>query len=86
LQPINDYVKVLILQFEELYQELPFVDLKEQAKNLKHRLIAGYVKTQKQLLLKKMQTTSDEKELRKIIRQVDKLNKVLKLSVDNDRE
>jgi DNA primase len=39
LQPISDYVKILMLQFEELYSNLPLADLKEQAAQLKHRLI-----------------------------------------------
>ncbi|HLG91148.1 MAG TPA: DNA primase [Candidatus Saccharimonadales bacterium] len=77
LQQISDYVKILVLQFEELYQDLPLDDLKEQAQNLKHRLIAGYVKIQKRELADKMREISDEKEVRKMIRKVDDLNKLI---------
>ena len=77
LQQISDYVKILVLQFEELYQDLPLDDLKEQAQNLKHRLVAGYVKIQKRQLVTEMQATSDEKKLQNMMRQVDKLNKLI---------
>jgi DNA primase len=77
LQQISDYVKVLVLQFEELYQDLSFEELKEQAGRLKHRLVAGYVKIQKRQLMAKMQAISDEKELKKLIQKVDKLNKLM---------
>ncbi|MEX1059195.1 MAG: DNA primase [Candidatus Saccharimonadales bacterium] len=77
LQQISDYVKVLVLQFEELYQDLPLDDLKEQAQNLKHRLVAGYVKIQKRQLVAEMQATSDEKKLQQLMTKVDKLNKLI---------
>jgi hypothetical protein len=77
LQQISDYVKILVLQFEELYQELPLEDLKEQVQSLKRRLIAGYVKIQKRQLAAEMSATSDEKKLQQMITQVDKLNKLI---------
>jgi DNA primase len=77
LQQISDYVKILVLQFEELYQELPLEELKEQVQSLKRRLIAGYVKIQKRQLAAAMNSTSDEKKLRQMITQVDKLNKLI---------
>ena len=77
LQQISDYVKILVLQFEELYQELPLEDLREQVLSLKRRLIAGYVKIQKRQLAADMSATSDEKKLKEMITQVDKLNKLI---------
>lgn len=77
LQQISDYVKVLVLQFEELYEHLPLVELEEEARRLRHRLIAGYVKIQKRELISQMQAISNEQELKKIIQKVDKLNKLL---------
>jgi DNA primase len=77
LQQISDYVKILVLQFEELYQELSLEDLKEQVLSLKRRLIAGYVKIQKRQLAAQMSATSDEKKLQRMITQVDKLNKLI---------
>ncbi|HSX18420.1 MAG TPA: DNA primase [Candidatus Saccharimonadales bacterium] len=78
VQSLQDYVKILVLQFEELYQDLPLEDLKEQAQNLKNRLIARYVKTQKQQLSVAMQSASDEKELEKLINKADKLNELIR--------
>ena len=77
LQQISDYVKILVLQFEELYQDLPLEELKEQARNLRHRLIAGYVKIQKRQLAAEMSSTDDEKKLQRMIARVDKLNKLI---------
>ncbi len=78
LQQIGDYIKILVLQFEELYQDLPVNDLKEQAQNLKHRIIAAYVKKQKQHLVEAMRGTDDEKKLQTIIKQVDRLNTLIR--------
>jgi DNA primase len=78
LQPHADYVKIITLQFEELYQDLPLEDLREQAENLKRRLIDRFVKMQKQLLAQKMQTVSDEAELRQLVAKADKLNQLIK--------
>ncbi len=69
-----DYVKILALQFEELYQDLPADDLRELANNLKHRLLLRYTKKRKQDLAKKMSETTDADELNKLMRQADKLN------------
>lgn len=77
LQEISDYVKILVLQFEELYQDLSVEDLKEQAQNLKRRLITRYVKTQKQRLSAAMKSAADEKELKKLIQKVDQLNALI---------
>ena len=79
LQKDSDYVKILILQFEEIYQDLPLADLEEQAVNLKHRLIDRYVKIQKHQLAKAMQVAESETQLRELMRKADKLNQLIKL-------
>lgn len=76
LQQISDYVKILVLQYEELYQDLELEELEQQAQNLQHRLIERYVNTQKQRLAKEMQS-ADEKQIKELIKQADKLNKLL---------
>lgn len=76
LQAIGNYVKIIALQFEELYQDLSIQDLTEQAANLKHRLIERYVKTENTKLAEQM-PTANEKELQKLMQKVDKLNKLL---------
>jgi DNA primase len=78
LQPVSDYVKILSLQFEELYADLPLADLEEQAAQLKHRLIDRYVKIQKHQLAVAMQATTDEKELNQLAQKADKLNELIK--------
>lgn len=78
LQPLADYVKILSLQFEELYQSLPSDDLAEQAAGLKKRLIEKYIKIAKSRLAEAMHKTSDEQELDRLLRKVDKLNKLIK--------
>jgi len=78
LQPISDYVKIIMLQFEELYQDLPPADLEEQAAQLKHRLIDRYVKIQKHQLAVAMDEAKDDKELNTLVSQADKLNELIK--------
>lgn len=78
LQQQGDYVKIVALQFEELYASLAYEDLREQAINLKRRLIDRSAKMQKRILVEAMQATTDEKELAKLSRQADKLNELIK--------
>lgn len=78
LQEVADYVKIIVLQFEELYQDLPYEDLKEQVEMLKRRLINRHVKLQKHLLATQMKSTTDEKHLRKLLEKADKLNELIK--------
>ncbi len=73
----TDYVKILGLQFEELYSELPLTDLQEQAAGLKRRLIDRYVKIQKHQIALSMQDTADEAKTRKLIDQANKLNQLI---------
>lgn len=80
LQAVSDYVKILVLQYEELYQELSLGDLKEQALQLKKRLIGRYVKTQKKMLVAAMQDAKNEDKVEKLLKEVDKLNKLMVVS------
>ena len=78
LQEVSDYVKIIGLQFEELYQDLPLGDLQELAANLKQRIIVRYAKNEKAELMAKMQATDDEKKLHQLMNKVDVLNKLIK--------
>ncbi len=82
LLDIADYVKIIALQFEELYQDLSASDLAEQAAHLKHRLIERYVKTEKAKLMAQMQATDDEKKLHDLMQRVDKFNTLIKTKVE----
>ncbi len=79
LQGIADYVKIIALQFEELYKDLPVKDLQEQAARLRHRLIERYVNIQKTELAEQMQDTTDEIQLQKLMRKANQLNTLIKL-------
>lgn len=77
LRESADYVKIIMLQFEELYENLPYKELEEQATHLKNRLINQYVKIQKHILADAMDE-ADGKQVEKLIKQVDKLNQLIK--------
>ncbi len=77
LQANGDYVKIIMLQFEELYQDLPPSDLEEQAAQLKHRLIDRYVKIQKHKLAIAMERAKDDNELNSLMQKADKLNELI---------
>jgi DNA primase len=78
LQQISDYVKIITLQFEELYSDLESADLQEQARNLKHRIIREYVKIQKHRLAIVMSQSESESELAELMNKANKLNELMK--------
>jgi DNA primase len=78
LQQIGDYVKIITLQFEELYQNMSLDDLREQAINLRRRLIDRYVKIQKHKLAQAMQAAGTEEEIKVLVQKADKLNELIK--------
>ncbi|MBI5906879.1 DNA primase [Candidatus Saccharibacteria bacterium] len=79
LQGVSDYVKIITLQFEELYKSLAVADLGQEAVKLRRRLIGDYVKTQKHRLAVAMNQTNDEKELADLMSKANKLNDLIKI-------
>ncbi|MDQ5971975.1 MAG: primase [Patescibacteria group bacterium] len=79
LSDLQDYVKVLGVIFEELYQNLETSELREEATRLQVRLIEQYVKSQKQPLTAALQTV-DDKQADAILKQVKALDALLKQS------
>lgn len=77
LQPVSDYVKIIMLQFEELYKDLPPIDLADQAAQLKHRLLDRYVKIEKEKLADQMKA-ADGTALDDLVKRADKLNTLIK--------
>lgn len=77
LQTISDYVKIVSLQFEELYQDLSPDELREVIARLKKRLIKTYVQKQNVRLANAMHT-SNERETKKMLQEVQKLNRLIK--------
>ncbi len=80
LQSVADYVKILILQYEELYAGLEPLELHYEASRLQSQLIQHYVKIQKQGLASRLHQVDEAKtsELLEEVRQLDKLLKTNK--------
>jgi len=59
LREIADYVKILGLQFEELYQGIELLELRNEAARLQTRVIEQYVKSKKAPLIEAMRTAEE---------------------------
>ncbi len=77
LREIADYVKILSLQYEELYQDLGLLELRNEATRLQVRLIERYVKTQKKALTEAL-LTSDETQTAGLLEKARALDELLK--------
>ncbi len=77
LRPLKEYVKILGLQYEELYQGLEFSELKYEATRLQARLVETFVKTQKQTLARAM-SEADEAETLRLLAKAKELDQLLK--------
>ena len=78
LLEIGEYVKILELQFEELYKALDLVELRDEAHRLKHRLVERYVAHKKQQLMAALDEAQDEATESTLLTQVNDLNALLK--------
>ena len=72
----QDYVKMLMLQYEALYQNLDETELDYESKRLQDRLITKYVKHQKDTLSSAMQN-ADSEEIQKLLNQAKNLDILL---------
>lgn len=77
VQSLQDYVNILVLQYEELYQGLELIELQYEAARLQARLVEQYVKTEKQKLAIKLED-ADEPTTRTLLEQVKQLDLLLK--------
>lgn len=77
LQSISDYVKILSLQFEELYGEIETTELQYEAARLRATVIDHFVKKQNQIIRKKLAGAS-EAEATELLARVNKLNQLLR--------
>jgi DNA primase len=77
LRDIGDYVKILRLQYEELYQDLEITELQYEATRMQVRLIDQYVKAQKTVLAETMRT-ADEATMPGLLKQAKELDQLLK--------
>ncbi len=77
LQPFADYVKMLLLQHEAMYQDLDEIELQYEIARLQVRLIEQYVKTKKSQLAAEMKD-ADEATVHSLLEQARTLDKLLK--------
>jgi len=77
LRPIADYVKILGLHYEELYQGLEFMELQNEVARLQVHLIDRYVKMQKQHITAQL-ADADENKTVTLLTQVKELDRLLK--------
>ncbi len=77
LHDISDYVKILSLQFEELYQGIELLELRNEAARLQARVIEHYVKTMKGPLIEAMRT-AEEPERTRLLSEARGLDELLK--------
>lgn len=77
LREVEEYVKILQLQFEELYKDLDLIELRDEAKRIRIRLIEQYVTHKKHDIMTQLQT-ADEATEATLLAQVNHLNSLLK--------
>ncbi|HEX9153509.1 MAG TPA: DNA primase [Candidatus Saccharimonadales bacterium] len=77
LRQVGDYVKILVLHYEELYQDVELHELEYEATHVRAKLISRYVKIQKQRIVHELQSSDDETQT-KLLQQVKELDNLLK--------
>jgi len=77
LQEVGDYVKILGLEYEELYQDVEPAEMELEMARLLSRLVEAYVKHQKQKLSASLETAT-EVQTASLLEQVKQLDALLK--------
>lgn len=77
MQSLSDYVKILVLQYEELYRDLELLELKYEATRLRNRLVEQFVKHEKQKLIAGM-GQADEAATAALLARAKQLDALLK--------
>ena len=77
LKSIGDYVKIIVLQYEELYQGLEFTELHYEAARLQARLVEKFVKYKKEHVVSQLEG-ADEASTTALLEQVRELDTLLK--------
>lgn len=76
LKEVADYVKMLALQYEELYQDVALLELQNEIEYLQAELVKQYVETQKSQNKRAYKTASAEEE-RALLQKDKELNELL---------
>jgi DNA primase len=77
LREVTDYVKVLVVLYEELYASLELLELQYEAARLQVRVIEQFVKSQKTKLVESMRE-ADDATTDQLLQEVKKLDVLLK--------
>lgn len=77
LQATADYVKILALQYEQLYHGLESIELQNEVARLQAHLIERYVKSQKQQIAESLQG-ADEAQIQTLLEKAKILDQLLK--------
>lgn len=75
LKELADYVKILGLQYEELYQGLELLELRNEVARLKLRLTSQYVKTKKVSITQEL-GTADPKRTKELLQEARRLDQM----------
>ena len=78
LPETSEYVKILSLEYEEMYAALDDVEALNEVVRLRAKVVDDYVKRQKTLLARAMQTAKDEQSLKELLEKVKKLDQLLR--------
>lgn len=78
LRNIADYVKMLVLLFEELYQKTDALELAYQTEQLTARLVHEYVKDKKNQYIQKLSEEQSTEETHLLLEEVKKLDELAK--------
>lgn len=78
LKNLAEYSKMLVLLFEELYQDLETLELRYEAARLQARLIERYVKSEKTKLTDAMRRADNEKTTNDLLQKAKALDALLK--------
>ena len=84
LPKIGEYDKVLLLLYEELYQDLEVLELRYEAARLQIRQIDYYVKTQKARLAQAMQTANDS-DIERLLEAAKRLDVLLRTTKETTK-
>lgn len=76
-QELGDYVRMLLLQYEELYQDLDDTELVYEVKRLTTRLVETYVRIQKQQLAVRL-ADADDASTQALLEEVKRLDALLR--------
>lgn len=86
MQSLEDYVKMLSLQYEATYQGIDDLELEYEAKRLQGHLIEQYVKHEKAALAAKMRETEDDSQLQTLLEEAKSLDMLLKTRKDENND